>query len=34
MKTNNLIFDVESRHLHGDGFAVGAIVMDKECYEY
>ena len=29
MKENILVFDVESTHLHGSGFAVGAIVVNK-----
>lgn len=30
MKKNILVFDVESRSLHGKAFAVGAIVIDRE----
>lgn len=29
MKPNILVFDVESTNLHGSGFAVGAIVVNR-----
>ena len=29
MKQNILVFDVESTNLHGSGFAVGAIVVNR-----
>ena len=29
MKNNIFVFDVESTSLHGSGFAVGAIVVNK-----
>lgn len=30
MKTNILLFDVESTSLHGTGFAVGAVVVNRD----
>ena len=30
MKPNILVFDVESTSLHGKGFAVGAVVIEKK----